>query len=264
MDRKWVYLFTELEAAEATQADWEGVRALLGGKGANLAEMSRIGVPVPPGFTVTTEACIAYLAEEGHFPPDIWEQALEALKAIEKTTGKEFGNPKKPLLVSCRSGAKFSMPGMMDTILNIGLNDEVAEGMVKLTGDPRFVYDAYRRLINMFGDVVMGIDHEHFELAATATGATGRCELSPPADSAKNFPMRDQPLRIVAAGRRLRHFAMAVHHVAQRKWLERRHQRRRLGVDTDAARNHRIELPGLSDAANLDIVGDIGRHLEWK
>ena len=163
MDRKWVYLFTELEAAEATQADWEGVRALLGGKGANLAEMSRIGVPVPPGFTVTTEACIAYLAEEGRFPPDIWEQALEALKAIEKETGKEFGNPKKPLLVSCRSGAKFSMPGMMDTILNLGLNDEVAEGMVKLTGDPRFVYDAYRRLVQMFGTVVREIDDDVFE-----------------------------------------------------------------------------------------------------
>ena len=163
MDRKWVYLFTELEAAEATQADWEGVRALLGGKGANLAEMSRIGVPVPPGFTVTTEACIAYLAEEGHFPPDSWEQALEALKAIEKATGKEFGNPKRPLLVSCRSGAKFSMPGMMDTILNIGLNDEVAEGMVKLTGDPRFVYDSYRRLVQMFGTVVREIDDDVFE-----------------------------------------------------------------------------------------------------
>jgi pyruvate,orthophosphate dikinase len=163
MDRKWVYLFTELEAVESTVADWEGVRTLLGGKGANLAEMSRIGVPVPPGFTVTTEACIAYLAEEGRFPPDIWAQELDALKRIEALTGKEFGNPKKPLLVSCRSGAKFSMPGMMDTILNLGLNDEVAEGMVKLIGDARFVYDSYRRLIQMFGTVVREIDDEVFD-----------------------------------------------------------------------------------------------------
>jgi pyruvate,orthophosphate dikinase len=163
MARKWVYLFSELEAAETTVSDWEAVRALLGGKGANLAEMSRIGVPVPPGFTVTTEACIAYLAAEGNFPPDIWEQEIEALRAIEKETGKEFGNPSKPLLVSCRSGAKFSMPGMMDTILNLGLNDAVAEGMVELTGDARFVYDSYRRLIQMFGTVVRELPDEIFE-----------------------------------------------------------------------------------------------------
>jgi pyruvate, orthophosphate dikinase len=163
MDRKWVYLFSELEAAEATVQDWEGVRALLGGKGANLAEMERIGVPVPPGFTVTTEACIAYLAEEGRFPEDIWEQELEALRSIEKLTGKEFGNARNPLLVSCRSGAKFSMPGMMDTILNLGMNDDVAEGMVSLTGDARFVYDAYRRLVQMFGTVVREIEDDVFE-----------------------------------------------------------------------------------------------------
>jgi len=163
MDRKWVYLFSELEAVEATVDDWEGVRALLGGKGANLAEMARLGVPVPPGFTVTTEACIAYLAVEGRFPADIWHEELAALKRIEADTGKEFGNPKKPLLVSCRSGAKFSMPGMMDTILNLGMNDDVAEGMVSLIGDARFVYDAYRRLIQMFGTVVREIEDEVFD-----------------------------------------------------------------------------------------------------
>ena len=163
MDRKWVYLFTELEAAEATAGDWEAVRGLLGGKGANLAEMSRIQVPVPPGFTVTTEACIAYLGEEGGFPADIWEQQIEALRRIEADTGKEFGNPENPLLVSCRSGAKFSMPGMMDTILNLGMNDEVAGGMLELTGDARFVYDSYRRLIQMFGTVVRGMEDEVFE-----------------------------------------------------------------------------------------------------
>ena len=163
MDRKWVYLFTELEAAEASAGDWEAVRGLLGGKGANLAEMSRIQVPVPPGFTVTTEGCIAYLGEDGGFPADIWEQQIEALGCIEADTGKEFGNPENPLLVSCRSGARFSMPGMMDTILNLGMNDEVAGGMVELTGDARFVYDSYRRLIQMFGTVVRGMEDEVFE-----------------------------------------------------------------------------------------------------
>ena len=163
MDRKWVYLFAELEAAEAYAGDWESVRGLLGGKGANLAEMLRIQVPVPPGFTVTTEACITYLAEEGVFPAGIWEQQIEALHRIEADTGKEFGNPDNPLLLSCRSGAKFSMPGMMDTILNLGMNDKVARGMVELTGDARFVYDSYRRLIQMFGTVVRGMENEVFE-----------------------------------------------------------------------------------------------------
>ena len=163
MDGKWVYLFTELKAAEANAGDWESVRGLLGGKGANLAEMSRIQVPVPPGFTVTTEACIAYLREGGGFPEDVWEQQIEALGRIEADTGKEFGDPDRPLLVSCRSGAKFSMPGMMDTILNLGMNDEVARGMVKLTGDARFVYDSYRRLIQMFGTVVRGMENEVFQ-----------------------------------------------------------------------------------------------------
>ena len=182
MDRKWVYLFTELEAAEASAGDWEAVRGLLGGKGANLAEMTRIQVPVSPGFTVTTEACIAYLGAEGEFPADIWEQQIEALQRIEATTEKEFGNPARPLLVSCRSGAKFSMPGMMDTILNLGLNDEVARGMVELTGDARFVYDAYRRLIQMFGTVVRSMDIEVFEqvIAAKrlAAGVSSDSELA--------------------------------------------------------------------------------------
>ena len=182
MDRKWVYLFTELEAAEASAGDWEAVRGLLGGKGANLAEMTRIQVPVSPGFTVTTEACIAYLGVEGEFPADIWEQQIEALQRIEATTEKEFGNPARPLLVSCRSGAKFSMPGMMDTILNLGLNDQVARGMVELTGDARFVYDAYRRLIQMFGTVVRSMDIEVFEqvIAAKrlAAGVSSDSELA--------------------------------------------------------------------------------------
>ncbi|RME86427.1 MAG: pyruvate, phosphate dikinase, partial [Caldilineae bacterium] len=164
MAKKWVYLFNEVDQAEAyVGGNWEDVRALLGGKGANLAEMTRIGVPVPPGFTVTTEACNAYLAAGERFPEGMWEQELEALAEVEKQTGKKFGDPKNPLLVSCRSGAKFSMPGMMDTVLNIGLNEDTVQGMIDLTGDPRFVYDSYRRLIQMFGSVVMGVPDEPFE-----------------------------------------------------------------------------------------------------
>ena len=164
MAKKWVYLFNEVDLAEEhLKGNWDAVRGLLGGKGANLAEMARIGVPVPPGFTVTTEACNAYLASESVFSEEIWDQEIQALRVVEKETGKLFGDSKNPLLVSCRSGAKFSMPGMMDTVLNIGLNDETAKGMVALTGDKRFVYDAYRRLIQMFGSVVMGLQDELFE-----------------------------------------------------------------------------------------------------
>ncbi|MFN2149883.1 MAG: pyruvate, phosphate dikinase, partial [Anaerolineales bacterium] len=163
MAKKWVYKFDEVDQAEKDAGSWAGVRALLGGKGANLAEMTRIGVPVPPGFTVTTEACNAFLANDSTFPEGMWDQVLKAMKATEKKAEKTFGDPGNPLLVSCRSGAKFSMPGMMDTVLNLGMNDETAEGMVKLTNDPRFVYDAYRRLVQMFGSVVLGIDDEAFE-----------------------------------------------------------------------------------------------------
>ena len=163
-DKKWVYTFDEVEIAEETVGgDWEAVRALLGGKGAGLADMTRAGVPVPPGFTVTTEACNAYLAADNKFPLGMWDQELAALSAVEEATGKTFGDASNPLLVSCRSGAKFSMPGMMDTVLNIGLNDETAAGMAELTGDETFVYDAYRRLVEMFGEVVLNIPDEAFE-----------------------------------------------------------------------------------------------------
>jgi pyruvate,orthophosphate dikinase len=168
MSNKWVYLFSEVEKAEEQAGSWDGVRSLLGGKGANLAEMTRIGVPVPPGFTVTTEACNAYLAAGEQFAEGVWEQELEALKAVEEATGKTFGDPANPLLVSCRSGAKDSMPGMMDTVLNIGLNDATAKGMVELTGEEAFVYNSYRRLVQMFGSVVLGIDDEEFEHAIAA------------------------------------------------------------------------------------------------
>lgn len=161
-EKKWVYLFNEVEQAEEYAGSWDGVRGLLGGKGANLAEMTRIDVPVPPGFTITTEACIAYQDDQS-FPEGMWDQSLDALKVVEEQTGKKFGDPSNPLLVSCRSGAKMSMPGMMDTVLNLGLNDETAKGMVELTENERFVYDSYRRLIQMFGSVVLGISDEAFE-----------------------------------------------------------------------------------------------------
>jgi pyruvate,orthophosphate dikinase len=167
--RQWVYRFDELDSAERyVGGSWDDIRTLFGGKGANLAEMVRIGVPVPPGFIVTTEACNVYLEAGGIFPDGMWDQVLQALHTIEADTGKTFGDPRQPLLVSCRSGAKFSMPGMMDTVLNIGLNDLTAQAMVNLTGDERFVFDAYRRLIQMFGSVVMGVADEVFEHVLTA------------------------------------------------------------------------------------------------
>jgi pyruvate,orthophosphate dikinase len=160
---KWVYHFTEGSGA-ARSAHGEP-RDLLGGKGAGAAEMTNAGMPVPPGFTITTEACRAYLANRGKFPTGLWEQATAALKTLERKTGKHFGDPHNPLLVSVRSGAKFSMPGMMDTVLNLGLNEETTKGLAGLTKDERFALDARRRFIQMFGKTVMGIDGEKFEHA---------------------------------------------------------------------------------------------------
>jgi pyruvate, orthophosphate dikinase len=197
-DTVWVYGFDQLDRVEATlpPGDWDAARSLLGGKGANLFEMTRLGVPVPPGFTVTTAACNAYLDHDRAFPPGMWEQELAALKRVEASTGKSFGDPAKPLLVSCRSGAKFSMPGMMDTVLNIGLNDAVAEAMAAATGDPRFVYDAYRRLVQMFGCVVMGIDDEPFEeVIEEVKGERGlRDDVELNADEWKRITQRFQKL----------------------------------------------------------------------
>ncbi len=154
MSKKWVYLFTEGNAS---------MRDLLGGKGAGVAEMTRTGVPVPPGFTITTEACNEYFARGRQFPEGLWEQTLEALKVIEAQVGKKFGDPSNPLLVSVRSGARESMPGMMDTVLNLGLNKETLEGLARLTDNRRFAADAYRRFIQLFGKIVLGVDGEKFE-----------------------------------------------------------------------------------------------------
>ena len=139
------------------------MKLLLGGKGANLAEMTNLGLPVPPGITITTEVCREYYALGKQFPEGMWEQVLEGLKKIEDEMGKKFGDKENPLLVSVRSGAPVSMPGMMDTILNLGLNDETVEGLAKSTGNERFAWDSYRRFIQMFGNVVMGIPHDECE-----------------------------------------------------------------------------------------------------
>ena len=155
---KMVYYFGQ------TKAEGDGsMKQLLGGKGANLAEMTSIGLPVPPGFTITTDACAKYYEESQKLPKGLMDQVHKAVQTLEKETGKRFGSTEDPLLVSVRSGAAVSMPGMMDTVLNLGLNDAACEGLTKLSGDARFALDAYRRLINMFGDVVMGVDHEHYE-----------------------------------------------------------------------------------------------------
>ncbi|MHC4833640.1 MAG: PEP/pyruvate-binding domain-containing protein, partial [Planctomycetota bacterium] len=151
-------------------------KALLGGKGANLADMTSIGLPVPPGFTITTETCAAYEKAGNRMPRGLMKEVAEAIARLEKETGKRFGDADDPLLVSVRSGAAVSMPGMMDTILNLGLNDSSVVGLAKATGNPRFAYDAYRRLINMYGDVVMGVHHHHFEAAFDAVKKRYRAE----------------------------------------------------------------------------------------
>ena len=157
---KMVYYFGRTKTEGRTD-----LKQLLGGKGANLADMTSIGLPVPPGFTITTEVCGAYYTAGQKFPKGLIEEITKNVKTLERELGKKFGDPKNPLLVSVRSGAAVSMPGMMDTILNLGLTDTAVEGLATATKNPRFAYDAYRRLINMFGDVVMGVDHEHFEHA---------------------------------------------------------------------------------------------------
>src|SRR5215211_2483928 len=144
------------------------MRDLLGGKGAGLAEMTSAGLPVPPGFTITTEACNDYFAAGEKLPDGLWDDVLAAVKEVEQETGKGFGNAANPLLVSVRSGAKFSMPGMMDTVLNLGLNESTLNGLVALTGNERFGWDAYRRFIQMFGRIVMDVPAERFDHALDA------------------------------------------------------------------------------------------------
>ena len=154
MAKKWVYLFKEGVAS---------MRELLGGKGASLAEMTNIGLPVPQGFTITTEACTQYYEDGKKINDEIQAQIMEYIDKMEEITGKKFGDKENPLLVSVRSGARASMPGMMDTILNLGLNEEVVEVLAEKSGNPRWAYDCYRRFIQMFSDVVMEVGKKYFE-----------------------------------------------------------------------------------------------------
>ena len=154
MAKKYCYLFTEGNAS---------MRELLGGKGANLAEMTNIGLPVPQGFTITTEACTQYYEDGRQINPEIMAEINAYIVKMEEVTGKKFGDKENPLLVSVRSGARASMPGMMDTILNLGLNEEVVEVMAKKSGNARWAYDCYRRFIQMYSDVVMEVGKKYFE-----------------------------------------------------------------------------------------------------
>jgi pyruvate,orthophosphate dikinase len=177
---KWVYQFREGSAAGRAQgAHSSWMRDMLGGKGAGAAEMTSAGMPVPPGFTITTEACREYYARGRKLPEGLWDQVTSALKTLERNAGKRFGDPKDPLLVSVRSGAKFSMPGMMDTVLNLGLNEETAKGLSALTKNERFALDARRRFIQMFGKTVMGIDGEKFEHALTRAKKSAGVKTDP-------------------------------------------------------------------------------------
>jgi pyruvate,orthophosphate dikinase len=157
---KWVYRF----GADQTEGRAE-MKNLLGGKGANLAEMASLGLPVPPGFTITTEVCTFFYANAREYPAELKDEVSAGVAHIEKAVGLKFGDPVNPLLVSVRSGARVSMPGMMDTVLNLGLNDETTEGLAKKSGDRRFAYDSYRRFIQMYGNVVLGVEHHNFEEA---------------------------------------------------------------------------------------------------
>src|SRR4029079_16841366 len=155
---QWVYIYGGGEAQGRS-----GMKDLLGGKGANLAEMANLGLPVPPGFTITTAVCTHYYANSQKYPAALEKQVNAGLAHIARITGRQFGDRANPLLVSVRSGARASMPGMMDTVLNLGLNDETVEALAKQSGDRRFAYDSYRRFITMYSDVVLGVGHEHFE-----------------------------------------------------------------------------------------------------
>jgi pyruvate,orthophosphate dikinase len=168
---RWVYFFGSGKADGHA-----GLRELLGGKGADLAEMTRLGIPVPPGFTVTTRACLRYFEEGNRLGPDVCGEIDAAMRRLEETTGRKFGDPANPLLVSVRSGARTSMPGMMDTVLNLGLTPETTRAFGKATGDPRFAWDCFRRLVQMYGNVVLGVDSDGFERALEQARSDGGVE----------------------------------------------------------------------------------------
>ena len=157
---QWVYRF-----GDGTADGKADMKQLLGGKGANLAEMATLGLPVPAGFTISTAVCTYYYNNDRQYPAELKDEVEQALAHVERSIDAGFGDPRSPLLVSVRSGAPLSMPGMMDTVLNLGLNDTTVEGLAQKTGDARFAYDSYRRFLQMYGDVVLGVDHGFFEEA---------------------------------------------------------------------------------------------------
>ena len=184
MAQKFVYLFSEGNGS---------MRELLGGKGANLAEMTNLGMPVPQGFTITTEACTQYYKDDRQINADIQDEIMQYVEKLEDLTGKKFGDLYNPLLVSVRSGARASMPGMMDTILNLGLNDEVVKAFAKKTNNPRFAYDSYRRFIQMYSDVVMEVGKKYFEQLID--------EMKP--DQRRQARYRADGRRLAGAGRKI-------------------------------------------------------------
>jgi pyruvate,orthophosphate dikinase len=192
---RWTQLFEEGDAS---------MRDLLGGKGAGLAEMSRVGLPVPPGFTITTRACIQYMQDQRTFPPGLMDEVAARLKGVEEKSGKRFGDPENPLLVSVRSGAKFSMPGMMDTVLNLGLNEETLAGLIRLTGNERFGRDAYRRFAQMFGKIVLDIPGERFEHEIERQKARKRVRLDTDLDANDLKDLAETFKRIIKTERGIR------------------------------------------------------------
>jgi pyruvate,orthophosphate dikinase len=180
--KTWVFLFNECDSPNTKEG-----KLLYGGKGSALAEMTRLGLPVPPGFIITTECCRAYHSNEKIFPEGMWAQVRQKLDHLEEITGKKFGSQENPLLISVRSGAPVSMPGMMDTILNLGLNDKTVEGLANQTNDERFAWDAYRRFISMFGEIVLGIEHEKFERVLERFKSDGKQDADLTAEDLKQI-----------------------------------------------------------------------------
>jgi len=192
MAKKYVYFFGDGKAEGSGD-----MKNLLGGKGAGLAEMTNLGVPVPPGFTITTEACVEY-QKLGDYPGGMWEESLKALEKLEKSINKKFGGKENPLLVSVRSGARVSMPGMMDTVLNLGLNDETVEGLASVSGSRRFAYDSYRRFIQMFSDVVLGIEHNRFEEVIKKVKKSKNVEIDTQLDENDMFELVEKFKKLVS------------------------------------------------------------------
>ena len=211
--KKWVYYFGDGKA-EGTG----NMKELLGGKGAGLAEMTNLNISVPPGFTISTDACVEYYRRKKAYPPGMWDQALQCLKRVERSMGSRFGDPANPLLVSVRSGARASMPGMMDTVLNVGLNERTVEGLAAKTNNERFALDSYRRFITMFGSVVMDVPREHFE------------ELLKHMKLDRGVK-QDTELDIKALKELVRRFKAAVHHDTGRDFPEDPFEQLRMGVN---------------------------------